>query len=127
MYLILNNQKILLTTIRELPQYFDKVRQRRFSELWITTGDNGPSLTMLINGESAWLMYLQNSNDSGFHTVNPSYNGSAEACLEFMLSNGQIDEYPLAWTLTLKDAFDACEYFVATQGGRPPTLVWEAS
>jgi hypothetical protein len=123
----LNGQEIPLTTARDLRQCFEQVCQRQFSELWLSIGDDGPSLTMLVNGTSAWLMYLQDQDDDGVHSQNPSYHGPAGLCLKFQLSNGQMDAYPVAWALALEEAFDACEYFVTTQGERSPTLTWEAS
>ena len=127
MQFLLNAQELSLPTARDLRQCLEQVRQRQFSEVWLIAGVDGPSLTMLINGASAWLMYLQNQDDVGFHSLNPSYRGPAELRMEFQLSNGQMDEYPVAWTLALEDAFEACEYFVTTQGGRSPAITWEDS
>jgi hypothetical protein len=127
MQLTLNAQEMPLRTRQDLHHCFEQVRQRQFSELWLTAGDDGPSLTMLVNGASAWLVYLQDQDDIGFHSFNLSYRGPVELRLKFQLSNGQMDEYPAEWTLTLEEAFDACEYFVTTQGGRSPTLIWENS
>ena len=127
MQLLLNAQEMSLPTARDLCQLLEQVRQQQFSEMWLTTGDDGPSLTMLVNGSSAWLIYLQDQDDAGFHSLNPSYHGPAEQRMKFQLSNGQMDEYPVAWTLALEEALDACEYFVTTQGGRSPALTWEDS
>jgi hypothetical protein len=127
MQFLLNAQELSMPTARDLRQCLEQVRQRQFSEVWLIAGDDGPSLTMLINGASAWLMNLQNQDDVGFNSLNPSYHGPAELRMEFQLSNGQMDEYPVAWTLALEDAFDACEYFVTTQGGRSPAITWEDS
>lgn len=44
--------------------------------------------------------------------------------MEFVLENGRVDEYPLAWTLPVEQTIVACEYFGATQGGRSPEVVW---
>lgn len=127
MQFILNDQEMSKPTPRDLRQCLEQVRQQRFSEVWLNAGDDGPSLTMFVNGVSAWLMYLQHQDDVGFHSLNPSYHGPAELRMKFQLDNGQMDEYPVAWTLALEDAFDACEYFVTTQGGRSPAITWEDS
>lgn len=127
MQFLLNAQELSMPPARDLRQFLEEVRQRQFSEVWLIAGDDGPSLTMLINGTSAWLMYLQTQDDVGFHSLNPSYHGPAELRMEFQLSNGQMDAYPVAWTLALEDAFEACEYFVTTQGGRSPAITWEDS
>ena len=127
MQVLLDAQEMSVPTAKDLRQCLEQVRQQQFSELWLIAGDDGPSLTMLVNGAYAWLMFLQNQDDVGFHSLNLSYHGSAELRMKFQLSNGQMDEYPVAWTLALEDAFDACEYFMTTQGGRSPAITWEDS
>jgi hypothetical protein len=127
MQVLLDAQEMSVPTPKDLRQCLEQVRQQQFSELWLFAGDDGPSLAMLVNETSAWLMYLQNPDDSGFHSLNLSYHGPAELQMKFRLSNGQMDEYPVAWTLALEDAFDACEYFMTTQGGRSPAITWEDS
>ncbi len=80
---------------------------------------------MLVNGAQAGLMYLRNwDGDPGFSSRNPHYMGSVKATMEFLLSNRQMDEYPIAWTLPLEVAFGACEYFLLRQGGQSPAIVW---
>jgi hypothetical protein len=75
MQFLLNAQELSMPTARDLRQCLEHVRQRQFSEVRLIVGDDGPSLTMLINGASAWLMYLHNQDDVGFHSLNPSYQG----------------------------------------------------
>jgi hypothetical protein len=127
MQILLDARDMSVSTAKDLRQCLEQVRQQQFSELWLIVEDDGPSLTMLVNGDYAWLMYLQNPDDTGFNSLNLSYQGLAELRMKFQLSNGQMDEYPVAWTLALEDAFDTCEYFVATQGGRSPAITWEDS
>ena len=121
----LNNQERSIATVSDLRQHLEPVRHQQFSEVWLTVNDDGPSLAMLVNGTQAGLMYLRNQDgDPGFSSRHPHYKGSAEATLEFLLSNGQMDEYPVACTLPLEEAFAACEYFLLSQGGQSPALVW---
>ncbi len=126
MKLTWNAQDLPLTTIQDLHRCFEHIRQQEYSELWLTIEDR-PSLTVLINGTFAWLMYLQNPNDAGFHSLNSHDNSSTERRMPFQLSNGQEDEYPVAWTVSLEKAFDACTYFVRTQGGRSPAIHWKST
>ena len=49
---------------------------------------------MIIHGDSAWLMLLQNPDDAGFHSLNRSYHGPAKPLLQIQLGNGQMDEDP---------------------------------
>jgi hypothetical protein len=121
----LNDQELSIATVSDLHQHLEQVRQQQFSEIWLITDDAGPSLTILVNGIHAWLMYLYNQEDaSGSISRNPYYSGSTEATMQFFLSNGQREEYPIAWTLPLEDAFKACEYFLLNQGDRSSTIVW---
>lgn len=125
MQLHLNNQEVSITTVSDLHQYLEQVRQQQFSEIWLITDDDGPSLTILVNGIHAWLMYLYNQEDaSGSISRNPHYSGSTEVTMQFFLNNGQKEEYPIAWTLPLEDAFKACEYFLLNQGGQSSTIIW---
>ena len=125
MQLYLNNQEFPIATVNDLHQHLGRVSQQQFSEIWLITDNDGPSLTILVNGTHAWLMYLYNQEDSsGTISRNPSYSGSTEATMQFFLSNGQKEEYPLAWTISLENAFKACEYFLLNQGGRSSTVIW---
>jgi hypothetical protein len=35
-----------------------------------------------------------------------------------------MDEYPVAWTLPLEEAWSACEYFFLNQGEQSPAILW---
>ncbi len=125
MQFILDNRAVPITTVEELRQQLERVHQQQLSEVWLDAGEEGPALTMLVNGVHAWLMYLRDHDgDPGFSSRNPHYTGPASATMQFLLSNGQMDEYPVAWTLPLEEACAACEYFVLSQGGRSPAITW---
>ena len=125
MQFILDNRAVSITTVGELRQELTRVHQQQWSEVWLDAGEEGPALAMVVNGVHAWLMYLRNHHgDPGLSSRNPSYTGPAEVTLEFRLSNGQMDEYPVAWTLPLEEACAACEYFVLSQGCQPPAIIW---
>ena len=126
MQLTLNGHAAPIASVDALHQQLEQVRQQQYSEVWLDVGEEGPALMMLVNGDVAWLMYLSDLQaDSSFHSCNPLYTGSVEARKEFFLSNGQRDEYPVAWTLPLEEACVACDYFVLGQGGRSPAICWE--
>jgi len=79
-------------------------------ELWYT-GPNGQLLCALINGEIGWLMYLREPGDAGFSSRNPSYTGSTDASIDYVLSNGQVDSYPAAWAYPIEIVMQAIDYF----------------
>lgn len=125
MRLSVNGQNATVSAVADLRLYWRAVRGRQFAEVWLDVSENGPALAMLVNGERAWLMYLRDrEGDPGLSSRNPDFSGPSEALMEFVLDNGQLDEYPIAWTLSTEQAIAACEYFVATRGGRSPEIVW---
>ena len=68
----------------------------------------GISLCILINVEYAFLMYLRNKGDSGFHSS--SYLSEDKESL-FTLSNGQDNALPLSWLVNRNLAKKAMIYF----------------
>ena len=91
-----------------------------YNEIWHTAPDGG-HLCALTSGEVGWLMYLRETGDAGFSSRNPDYRGPAGQTAAFQLSNGQVDEYPLAWCYPTDVVRRAVEHFVAT--GTPPLFV----
>jgi hypothetical protein len=125
MQFALDNRAVPVATVEELRKLLEQVHQQQFSEVWLDAGEEGPALAMLVNGGHAWLMYLRDHDgDPGFSSRNPHYTGLAQVTMQFLLSNGQMDEYPVAWTLPLEEACAACEYFVLSQGGQSPAITW---
>jgi hypothetical protein len=92
-------------------------------ELWISRND-GPSLTMLRNGDHALLMYLRFDGDSG--VVSKGDQQKRGVC-SYVLSNGQIDEYPLSWCVNLEECYKAFAYFFVNDGARYDFMAWQES
>ncbi len=101
----------------EALQRFDRAAE---FELWASV-PAGPSLCMLRHGEHAWLMYLRQEGDSGFTSLGEAERPSTQA---YILSNGQKDEYPLAWCIPLEQCYRAIAYFHANGGEQPPWIRW---
>jgi hypothetical protein len=91
-----------------------------FREVWVELPD-GQSMCALINGEVGWLMYLRYNGDAGFSSRNPAYGGDTSRMIEYVLSNGQRDEYPASWALQRSVIDGALQYF--RDNGRPPPFV----
>lgn len=89
-------------------------------ELWLSLA-KGPSMCMLRNGEYAFLMYLRSPADPGF-VSGTAANVGAE--VQYMLSNGQIDEYPQAWCVPVEQCYKALAYFFVNDGQRPKWIAW---
>jgi hypothetical protein len=90
-----------------------------YKEIWVETAD-GQSMVALVNGKTGWLMYLRHQDgDPGFSSRNPDYAGPRDAMQDYILSNGQGDEYPLAWTLPIEELQRVMEHFVLEEEPAP--------
>ncbi len=90
--LLVNNSTIQVKSEMELIREFEKLRNDRFCEIWIS-GFGDASLTILMNQDKAFMMYLRNEDDSGFNSLDSEIE--TDEMMKFLLSNGQMDEYPL--------------------------------
>ena len=68
-------------------------------------------------------MYLREPGDAGFSSRNPDYAGPENATVEYQLSNGQRDEYPASWALSLDLVQRALAYFESRKEP-PPFILW---
>lgn len=93
-----------------------------FAEVWVMHG-RFPALCALLNGDRAWLTCLRADGDAGFSSRNPGYAGPPDAEMEFMLSTGQRDRYPAAWTYSRAEVLAAVRLF-ADARRFPATLSW---
>lgn len=108
--------------LRDLHKVLLKARSFQYAEIWVDHG-NYPSLCALVNGDRAWLMYLRYDGDAGFSSRNPWYKGSKSAVIEYLLCNGQLDEYPASWAYPTGKVFNALESFAATRK-TPSSIKW---
>ena len=95
---------------------------QQYQEILAETPE-GQSLFALINGDQGWLMYLRANGDAGFSSRNPDYAGPENAVIEYVLSNGQRDEYPAFWALPKTDVLRALEFF-RRECRPPPFVLW---
>jgi hypothetical protein len=85
-------------------------------------------LNAFVYKDRAWLYYWQvdeddNYDNVGFQSYDPLYKGEANALSPYALDNGQVDEYPCSWTISVDEARRAIEYFL--NGGRmAPWVHW---
>ena len=93
-----------------------------FAEVWVMHG-RFPALCALLNGDRGWLTCLRAEGDAGFSSRNPGYAGPPDAELEFMLSTGQLDRYPAAWTYSRAEVLAAVRLFAETRRC-PEALSW---
>jgi len=123
MELKINKVLYEVSELNELQVHLLRVRRGQFAEIWMQHAANWPSISALINGEAAWLMYMRHDGDAGFSTRNPNYSGPPKAVIEYYLANGQRDEYPASWNITTSEAMRALEYFFLKEE-MAPLLTW---
>jgi len=119
----INDEVFETDGLEQLRTHLARLQDNQFAEVWLTPSAGWPTLTALVNGSAAWLMFLRYEGDAGFSTRNPNYVGPEEAITEYKLSNGQVDEYPASWNITTPEAVRAIEHFFVTLE-RPPWLTW---
>lgn len=118
--LCFNGRKVEVATVEALGQALDGFDAVLQFELWATVTD-GPSLCMLRNGAHAWLMYLRHEGDAGFNSVGRAERSGTE---KYILGNGQVDEYPLAWCIEVGQCYKAIAYFHVNDGAKPTWIHW---
>lgn len=125
MKLIINKQETVIETAEDMERACDAVREQFFSEVWLEVGAKGPSLVMLVNGKDALLIYFPGHGKIfGFTSRNPTYTGAPDAEIEFILANGDMEDYPARWTVPLSEGCAVCRNFVEQQGARSPLITW---
>jgi hypothetical protein len=93
-------------------------------EIWLKRGD-GQALSLLVSGDRGWLMFLREPGDAGFSSRGSDAVARRRGTLPFRLSNGQVDEHPVRWTVPIEDAIRAVEHFFE-HGERAPFIRWQA-
>lgn len=102
--------------------------KEQYKEIWVEpkeTEDDERAMMALINGDWGWLMYLREECDSGFSSRNPDYTGTDDdgKMMDFLLSNGQLDYYPLSYVLPVEQVMKALSYF-EEHHELPDFIVW---
>ncbi len=117
----INEDKLGPVGIRELENRLTGIEHSEHCEVWLDH-PTGSALCLLKSGSRAMLMLLRGDGDSG---MSSRANDVADRSdnLKFILSDGQVDEYPLAWTVPFDDAKRAAKYFWSS--GKPaPHVQW---
>jgi hypothetical protein len=88
-----------------------RIHRLPLAEVWLQPVARWPAICTLINAEADRLMYLRFEGDAGFATRNPIHSGPPGTTIEYYLSNGQRDEYPVSSNITTNEAWRALRYF----------------
>ncbi|PMQ16312.1 Imm1 family immunity protein [Janthinobacterium sp. AD80] len=126
MELNLHGEPRVVDSIPALEQALLQARALAQCELWLTMAEDaeqGPALCMLRNGGNAWLMYLSGQDDLSYHSLGDE---EAQGGCSYLLSNGQVDEYPEAWCVDVAGCEQAFIAFFKAGGARPNAIAWDA-
>lgn len=120
--LSINGQEHLLADAGALLLHLPAIQEAEFTEVWLWRGDE--TLSMLTNRErdKAFLLFLTDDNPTGFHAVSQN-NAWVDEPVDFLLNNGQVDEWEASEIVSLSEGMRALERFSA-HGGMAPFIVW---
>lgn len=113
----LAGRKLLVQNEEELREHLSPVCEGRPAEVWLEDSESG-TLLLLSHGREAFLMHLYVGE--GWTTRAAEAEETAGG---FILSNGQVDEFPSSWVVPLQQAMDALLHF-SLHGERAPGLNW---
>ncbi len=107
----------------DLRAQLQQAQDVEFAEVWLERGPEMLSLLTNSAQQRAFLMFLTEENQAGFHALdNSSVEQDAE--IDFFLNNGQQDQYEFSDTIALSEGIRAVEFFFA-HGGRAPFILWQ--
>jgi hypothetical protein len=118
----INGKETKINSSEDFYKEIDEFSDVQYLEVWITR--NIESISMLTNGNIAWLMYIKNEDEECYSTRNSNIDENVETQIDFILSNGQKDFYPKHWTIAKEEALEAIEFFI-TYGGRSSKVKWQ--
>ena len=96
-------------------------RLKELEEVSIS-GHGTTSILALFNAKSSFLLYFRfQDGDHGFQSIDLEQDRSKNE--EFLLSNGQVDVYPLHVLRTRQEGIDALVYYFQT-GHMSPEVDW---
>ncbi len=118
-------RKVTLNKIKELRKELELVCRSQFADIWLWSNDD-TAMAILRNNDRSMLTYISNYSNDQFASIchDPLLINSKEVMIEFLLGNGQLDEYSLYLTIPTNEALLALEYFF-NNGEKPPWLAWE--
>jgi len=119
----LNDKEIEIGSELEFSEYLDQIDSTENVEAWIMSSSES-SLCLLKKQDYTFLMYLRFPTDSGFVSDSQSNNSNS---VEFIMANGQVDEYPLSWCIDKEWAYKALAYFYVNSGEQSPHIKWQES
>lgn len=95
----------------------------RYGAFWLSVKkDKCPAMSMFVNDKQAWLFFIREEGDPGFHLLGPDPDNFTDH-VEFVIDNYQSDLYPRAMIVSTSDGERACEEFFQTNA-LPMAIPW---
>lgn len=117
-----NGHEYVIQNAEELEWQFERIQGTQFAEIWLQH-ETGQWLGVLINRNRAMLIYGRFEGDPGFSSRSSPEENESEELVEFILSNGQRDEYRASWTVSTELALRGIVYLF-THGQPVPWITW---
>jgi hypothetical protein len=117
----INKDEFNINSLSELVSLLEKIKEYKYCEIWLDNGEE-KFLALLKNADNAFLTFIDNKNGSDFYSVSPDVKDENEE-LDFYLSNGQQDFYPIKLVIPLEKGIQALKYFYLT-GSLEPNIEW---
>jgi hypothetical protein len=110
--LLIDGEEEAVDDVHTLQRRIAGALQKQFAQVQLVLGERPEhNLFALFNGDRAVLSYTRNIDEASYSAGTGGGTAGDEGQVEFYLSNGQCDEYPLAETITATDAARAFEFF----------------
>ncbi|MFJ8085315.1 hypothetical protein ACIQ6Y_32500 [Streptomyces sp. NPDC096205] len=115
---VLGDETVPTSTPTVLEMLQERIRAGLL-ETWLTSS-SGRSLAFMSNTERAMVIIMNDEDDPGEHAMDQDASGSSK---DFVLVDGQHDEYPDEDTLPLAEALQVVNHILTT-GAPPPHVAW---
>ena len=120
----INGREEVVRTPERLGELLAASDQDSTVEAWLSV-PGGSRICLLRSGTNAFLMYLRHAEDSGFVSGRPAV--ASDTQVGYRLSNGQVDQYPELWCVSLRQCREALSHFFSHEGARPDMVAWHES
>ena len=121
MIVTINGERTTSPHVQAVATLWEHIARLEDAEVWFSVKD-GPALCLLKGGRYMFLAYLPSAGAPGYRTVG---NADRSGSFRVPLSNGQVDEYALAWCVEAAAAYEAVLYFLLNEGKRTPDVEWQ--
>lgn len=115
-----NGDEFSVITLAELQIVLAQCQEKSFVD-YSFSGHGETTVLLLRNSTHSFAIYLKYEGDAGFTTYNAK--GTSTEIQNFMLTNGQKDEYPTSLLVDNKDGLEILKFYLLT-GEMYPGIEW---